>query len=193
MSEVTTARPMASSRFGMAILIVALVQSAVLGWMIYDRISLIGSGREIVLDTVPVDPRSLFRGDYVILNYEVSRFDPSKRGDAGDFARGDTVYVTLTKSGTGRWQASAISHSYPDSVPANEAVMRGRVDFPGRDNMSVKYGIEAYFVPEGEGRALEALVRERNLQVLVAVADDGEAAIKGLMVDGKLQYEEPLF
>jgi hypothetical protein len=42
------------------------------------------------------------------------------------------------------------------------------------------------------GPKLEALTRERKLAVLVAVANDGTAAIKGLIIDGKLQYEEPL-
>jgi uncharacterized membrane-anchored protein len=56
----------------------------------------------------------------------------------------------------------------------------------------VRYGIESYFVRQGEGPRLEALARERKLSVLVAVDKAGIAAIKGLIIDGKLQYEEPL-
>jgi uncharacterized membrane-anchored protein len=51
----------------LAIAAVALGQAAVLGWMIWDRTSLLANGREVVLEVIPVDPRSLFRGDYVIL------------------------------------------------------------------------------------------------------------------------------
>lgn len=193
MSDTATPRAMSSNRFGLAILIVALVHSAVLGWMIYDRITLVESGREVVLETVPVDPRSLFRGDYVILNYEISTLDTDKLGGGGGFERGDTVYVTLRQAQDQVWRARAIGRSYPEAVAANETVIRGRVSYPGGANTRIKFGIEAYFVPEGEGKALEDLVRERKLQVLVAIAGDGEAAIKGLMVDGKLQYEEPLF
>ena len=58
-----------------AIAVVALGQAAVLGWMIWDRASLLANGREVVLEVIPVDPRSLFRGDYVILGYDISRFD----------------------------------------------------------------------------------------------------------------------
>jgi uncharacterized membrane-anchored protein len=57
---------------------------------------------------------------------------------------------------------------------------------------NVLYGIENFFVPEGTGHDLEKLVGERKLSALVAVDDDGNAAIKGLIVDGKRVYEEPL-
>jgi uncharacterized membrane-anchored protein len=55
----------------------------------------------------------------------------------------------------------------------------------------VRYGIESYFVPQGEGPRLEALARNRKLAALVAVDKSGNAAIKGLIIDGELQYEEP--
>ena len=58
----------------LAIAAVAVGQALVLGWMIWDRTSLLANGREVVLDVVPVDPRSLFRGDYVILGYDISRY-----------------------------------------------------------------------------------------------------------------------
>ena len=60
-------------------------------------------------------------------------------------------------------------------------------------SVSVRYGIESYFVPEGQGKRLEALAREKKLAALIAVDASGNAAIKGLIIDGVLQYEEPLF
>lgn len=139
MSDAATSRPMMPGRFGLAILLVALIQSAVLCWMIYDRVSLIGSGREIVLDTVPVDPRSLFRGDYVILNYGISRLDTRKLGGDDSFERGDTVYVTLLKDESDLWQGKAIGRTSPETVAGDEIVMRGRVTYSGasKDRKSV--------------------------------------------------------
>ena len=32
----------------------------------------LSTGREVVLQTVPVDPRSLLQGDYAILDYEIA-------------------------------------------------------------------------------------------------------------------------
>ena len=59
-------------RSGLLIGLVALVMTSILGWMVWDRVSLLKNGREIVLPVTPVDPRSLFRGDYVILGYDVT-------------------------------------------------------------------------------------------------------------------------
>jgi hypothetical protein len=40
---------------------------------------------------------------------------------------------------------------------------------------------------------LEAAGNARRISVDVALGDDGEAAIKGLRMDGKAVYQEPLF
>jgi uncharacterized membrane-anchored protein len=61
------------------------------------------------------------------------------------------------------------------------------------DSISVSYGIERFYVPEGEGRAIEADMRERPFGILAAVASDGTAQTKALM-DGETKlYEEPLY
>ena len=39
--------------------------------MVIDRVRLLTSGREITLPIVPVDPRDLFRGEYVRLGYDI--------------------------------------------------------------------------------------------------------------------------
>jgi uncharacterized membrane-anchored protein len=178
-------------RFALGAFIVALLQTAVLGWMIYDRVSLISSGREIILEVVPADPRSLFRGDYVILNYAITRLKPETLAGDDRFERSAPIFVVLKKSEELGWQPVSVWNDMPSGTVADEIVIRGKVQWSARD-MRVNYGIESYFVPEGEGKVLEKMVRERKLQVLVAVAPNGEAAIKGLMVDGKLRYEEPL-
>jgi uncharacterized membrane-anchored protein len=48
-------------------------------------------------------------------------------------------------------------------------------------------------VPEGSGRAIEDLARDRqrHISVVVAVDGSGNAAIKRLMLDGKVLREEP--
>ena len=52
---------------------VALALTLALLWIVSGRVSLLSSGQEVVLQTVPVDPRDLLRGDYVILRYDISR------------------------------------------------------------------------------------------------------------------------
>jgi hypothetical protein len=46
---------------------------------------------------------------------------------------------------------------------------------------------------QGEGHRLESLAREKKLAAPIAVDSGGNAALKGLVIDGKLEYEEPFF
>jgi uncharacterized membrane-anchored protein len=61
------------------------------------------------------------------------------------------------------------------------------------DKLQVRYDLESYFVPEGEGRKLEQVRNQRKLLVVAAVMPSGRAAIKRLLVDGESVYEEPWF
>ena len=79
------------------------------------------------------------------------------------------------------------------SVIDREESGTGTVCDQGCAELAVKYGIESYFVPEGEGRKLEEMRNKRRLQIAARVADNGEAAIAGLAIDGKVRYEDPIF
>lgn len=180
-----------------ALALVAIVQTAVIAWMISDRARLLSSGREVMLTVIPVDPRSLFQGDYVILNYEISELDlPVASSDA--FGVPAAVYVTLSRTASGLWERKTVALSHPGRVGADEVVLKGTAQYawnptPETTRVRVAYGIESYFVPEGRGKALEEMVRDRKLQVLLAVDGTGRSVIKGIAVDGKLEVEEPLF
>jgi uncharacterized membrane-anchored protein len=179
----------------LGIIVVATVQASVLCWMIYERAHLLSSGREIVLEVVPVDPRSLFQGDYVTLSYPISRVDtPSGR----QLRRGTVIYVTLQRSANDTWTVAQTSTTPPAATSPNQIVLKGRVQYfsaatdrtPAQS--SVDYGIETFFVPEGAGHEIEKLIGNHKLFALIAVDGDGNAGIKGLIVDGKRVYEEPL-
>jgi len=92
-----------------AVAVVGLIQSAILGYMVWDRVQLLRGGEEFVLDVVPVDPRSLFRGDYVILGYDVSSVDGSLL--RGPVERNEVLYVTIAKDGEGKWKPVGASKS----------------------------------------------------------------------------------
>ena len=61
------------------------------------------------------------------------------------------------------------------------------------DKLPIKYGLESYFVPEGEGRKLEDARNQQKLRIVAAVLPSGRAAIKRLLLDGEKVYEEPLY
>jgi uncharacterized membrane-anchored protein len=175
---------------------VALAQTAVLAWMVIDRVQLIKTGREIVLPIVPVDPRDLFRGEYVRLGFPINRVEAAIPDDT-PFQRNAWLYIVLEKSGEDDWRAVEASRTLLHQDNPSRIVLKARLLW--REPVQaprfamVRYGIESYFVPEGEGRKLEALAGQKKLAALVAVDKAGNAAIKGLIIDGKLQYDEPLF
>lgn len=179
---------------------VAVVQSAALFKIVYNKDRLLKSGREIVMPVKPLDPRDIFRGDYVILGYDISTMNNGQVANV-DFEKlpeGSTAYVTLSpKSGEG-WTISGMSPERPAAAGASDVVIKGRVDriwrgqTPAQSIINMSYGIETYFVPEGTGKVLEDKVREHKIDAIVAVGDDGTAALKGLVVDGERHVDPPL-
>ena len=187
------------NRRALALAIVALVQTGVLAGMVWNRTRLLASGREIVLPIVPVDPRDLFRGEYVELGYDVGRV-PARLLEGPPPANNAAFYVTLEKGPEGAWRPVKLTRDKPPEVATDRIVLKGRsrfgslardTDAPNAVN-PVRYGIEQYFVPQGEGSRLEALARDKKVAALIAVDGAGNAAIKGLLIDGRLVYEEPL-
>jgi uncharacterized membrane-anchored protein len=179
--------------------VVALGQAAVLVYMVADREALLANGRAIDLKVVPLDPRDLFRGDYVTLSYDISRIPRSMI--AGELHRGDKLFVRLAHDVEG-WKpvTAARTRQQAGSAGAGEIVLAGRVRFAPRvfttsadQSISVNYGIEKFFVPEGVGREIEKEVRAKDVTAHVAVGTDGIAALKGLTVSGVRYDLPPLF
>ncbi|MCK1515664.1 GDYXXLXY domain-containing protein [Bradyrhizobium sp. 190] len=179
----------------------ALIQIALLTVMIIDRVQILREGTEVTLQTRPVDPRDLLRGDYVVLGYDISQLPAGKLLDQPTGARNPMVYVKLAPDRDGLYQAVSV-HAEPVAVTSPEVLIRGRVadgatcKSSGRafcDKLRIRYNLESYFVPEGEGLKLEQLRNQSKLTVVAAVLPSGRAAIKRLLIDGKPAYEEPWF
>ena len=133
----------------------------------------------MLLKVVPVDPRDLMRGDYVILGYDISRVPPGTflGGSASPGERaGRTVYVVLEPDEDGRHYHGA---GVVEEPPANGPFIRGTLEASGR----IVFGIESYFVQEGKGKEYEQAVRDRRLSAEVALSRDGRAALRRLVFD----------
>jgi uncharacterized membrane-anchored protein len=186
------------TRILLSLAIVALAQTAVLAYMVIERVRLLASGREITLPVTPVDPRDLFRGEYARLGYDIGTVPlrllegPRPRDNA-------PFYVVLEKTPNGVWQVVKMASQLSQEPSSERIVLKARSTHAWpqgsahETTVRVRYGIESYFVPEGQGRKLEELARAKKLAALLAVDRNGNAAIKGILVDGVLQYEEPLF
>ena len=184
-------------------LLAALVLCGLILAIVVQRAAILKSGQEVRLEIAPVDPRDLFRGDYVVLAYRIGTVDLPKDATAA-FTRGQRVFVTLRPDAGGKARAVAISAERP-AVSGADSVIAGTVSAGstcplndagnrdcqlGRRAVGVRYGLESYFVPQGEGKKIE-LMEKARLEVVAAVAPSGQAAIKRLLIDGVPVYDEP--
>lgn len=149
-------------------------------------------GETIRLQVEPVDPRDLFRGDYVILSYGINRVPPegiegipdSKPSDRNYYRsqapEEQTVYVRLEPDKDGKlWHSASVSTSRPTSGKYIRGVYRRYYYGPG----TLCFGIEAYYVPEGKGRSYEDAARNHKLTAEIVLTSWGQAKLRGLEVE----------
>ena len=156
----------------MTILLFAVVAAQVIGLVVFATVRQVAltQGREVTLQTVPVDPRSLLQGDYAILDYEIAELPEWLR----DEPVGNTIYVVLRECGE-VWCADR--HSTWEPKPA-DVFVRGNVNDRGR----LDFGIGTFFVPEGTGHIVE---QAQDVKVVVSLSASGNAVIKQVLVDGQ--------
>jgi len=178
-----------------------LIQVALIVVMVVDRVRVLRDGSEVKLQTRPVDPRDFLRGDYVVLNYDISSVSAAELKDQPTSSKHASVYVRLAPNAEGFHSAVSV-HEEPVAVVAPDVLIRGRVAYGANcgteervfcDRLQLNYGIERYFVPEGEGRQIEQARRDGKVTIVASVTPAGRAAIKRLLVDDKPVYDEPLF
>lgn len=190
------------------ILLILFIQTLLLMAMIANRQMILSSDTIVVLETKPIDPRSLFRGDYVRLNYEINELQLDELSGDRVFKTNETVYVVLKKSNH-YWNAHAV-YLEKDKVPERYdseqyALIQGVVKQVSKRNwkrgsetstmisLRISYGIENYFVPEGDGLKLERPEPGDKVTLEIALDKSGHAVIKTLLLNGVQQYEEALF
>ena len=148
---------------------------------------LLRRGTVVLLETVPVDPRDLLRGDYVILSYKISRLPSAlfAEGLSTKLALGTPVFVRLEKRGPFH-EAVAASLSPLEPEPEHP-VLRGTVS-PSPwlgvlggpvDSVQVDYGLERYYVREGTGRP------SGKITVEAAVSASDSSIIREVYIDGR--------
>ena len=146
------------------------------GFMLYLSFPLL-TGKTVILKTQPVDPFDFFRGQYLTINYEISRVSLSE-----NFKDGDTVYVSLKEGGDKAWHADKVFSNKPE----NEIFIRGTAKKSLR-GLAVEYGIEQYFFER------DAYVPRMD-SVKVKLDSSGQARIVELLMNGtslNITYKKP--
>lgn len=101
-----------------------LAQVILLAGIIYTKHTWIRDGQKVLLRTEPVDPRSLLRGDYVRLSYDIEDIDLLMINNTESFVRGEDIYIGLEVDDKGISSAVSVSHE-PLAMP----FIRGRVKY----------------------------------------------------------------
>jgi len=168
--------------------LLAMIQLGLIAIPLVERLEAQYSGTLVPLAVVPVDPRDLLRGDYVIINLAIARV-PANVPGAGGLKRGDRVFVELAGQGEGAAEPVAIARKRAKlAAPA----IAGTVRSATAEEIRIDYGIDAFFLPEGEGLEIERMDKERLL-LEVSITDDGRSLPVNLLVDGKVVRSDAIF
>ena len=172
---------------------VSLLQIAFIGWMVAGRAAVLRDGTDVTLSVEPIDPRDLLRGDYVVLAYPISVIEGDLVPDGAK--AGDTIYVRVSAGDNGASHPVAASLDTPPQVALNEGEVdiRGIVRSAADRRVQSVFGIERFYVPEGEGRGIEENMRQNSFEVVIAVGSDGTPQIRALLHEGQPIYSEPVF
>ena len=157
------------------------LQVIVLAGMVAGAAMPLWTGTEVRVATVPVDPRSVFRGNYARLDYAFNTLPEDALDVDRDLRTGEVVYVSLEAADDGLHHFAAASLE----PPAEGVFLRGRI-LRGSAPHRVRYGIEAFFAPKEEALRLERELRDGGVAVL-GVAGGGRAAIKDLIASSEPQ------
>lgn len=159
------------------IAVLAVVAVIVLSFILYNEWPLM-TGKKIVLATRPVDPFDPLRGQYMTINYEISRINTAE-----NFGLNDRVYVSLKEDAEHVWRMEKAS----SSMPKEGDFIKGVVKDTGGESIVVEYGVEQFFFERN------AEIPTRNITVELRVADSGRAKIYQLLYNGKpvdIKYQE---
>ncbi len=163
------------------------------------------TGKEVILQTVAVNPNEVLRGYTLSLDYNISRIATLRRlsgwedllrrnrGRNGQLLAGTNLYVILQEQQSfGRgvpraWRPVRVSGNLPTYLPTNQVALKGVYQ-----DGYVMYGVETYNIPEEERQQMNNDIfrtaqrnrrrRIRPIVVKVKVDPQGKAVPVSLWV-----------
>ena len=159
------------------IIVLSVLSLVLVSFLIYNQWPLI-TGNKVILATQPVDPFDPFRGQYMTINYEISRIS-----NINNFEIDDTIYVSLKKDEVGIWRNDSVSHIKPQFGD----FIKGKVIRKHDDTIRIEYGIEQFFFER------HAQLPTLNITVEVKIAGSGRAMLYQMLHNGEpieIEYED---
>lgn len=137
------------------------------------------SGQEILLETIPVDPSDVFRGDHVILDYKISQVSgdlvPRELKDDSSEYRyfGKKMYARLKPAGN-YYEVAEILLDKPKNglyLPCTYEYRDKNTSVAGTMYFKFNFYLDRFFVPDNTGTLFEDLSRQGELVAKVRVYD----------------------
>lgn len=139
-------------------------------------------GETVQLQTQPVDPTDLFRGDYIDLFYDMNQLEIKESAITGlpaeyteETLRGEGIYALLKPSEIENvYQVS----NYTMNPPKEGLYLKGNIRYaylkgisPTNDDLvlNIDFGIDRYFIEENSGTALESASQAGKVLVTLKV------------------------
>lgn len=111
-------------------IVIIILQLIVLFGMVGYHMLILKTGTLVTLKVQPVDPTDLFRGDYLIMRYDISQLhkkDFATPELSENLAIGDDVYVPIKQEGI-YWVQADKATLKPAKLPNNELYIKGTVE-----------------------------------------------------------------
>lgn len=154
--------------------------------MVLNSYAVIFWGEKVLLKVEPVDPRSLFQGDYVRLGYSFSNLDLTKIQhdlDPEKIEYQDKIYLVLEEKGN-TWEVVFATNNQDDV--RDQLYIESKIlyvssgDVTNAQTLHLKLPIEQYYLPEGKGLEIEEQINEGEIYAQVAIYK-GKARIVDLV------------
>lgn len=162
---------MTRTRLVVALPLLLLLQLVLVAVGVWPQLSARAAGDEITLRVTPVDPIDPFRGAYVTLGYPDLLRNGARGVDGGQGSMEDgesgTVYVAVRQEGD-VWVADRWTRERPGSGTYLRCSDR---------DWQIECGIESWFLPQDDAKAMEEAVAGGEVVATVKVDGRGNAAL----------------
>ena len=165
-------------RFGLFAL-VALLQLAFPGKLVFDSNKVLWMGTELKFETRPVDPADPFRGRYVALNFAANQFEEKSETK---WKRNDPVFVLLDRDAQGFASINGLSTTRPAT---GELFVKAKVTYIYGNQVTVYYPFSKFFMEESKAPEAEKIYREAGEGYALVKVYHGEVVLQDVVVKGK--------
>ncbi len=176
---------MSNKRIYFLLALLVLLQLFVPAKMIYDHESILSKGEKFKFITAPIDPTDPFRGKYIVLRFDASRYYTT---DRGTWYSNEDVYATLVNDKDGYAKISGVSRNKPESG----SFLKSKVDyFQGGDSsfLNLDFPFNIFYMEESKAGPAEIAYfeasRDTNSVAYASVSVlNGEAVISNVYING---------